>query len=435
MTPRARISGLEIVEQEGGLLIRDLATRTEHVLHPLTAFVWTHADGLTDVDGLAARATGALNAPITTDQVWAAIDVLTGARLLEDRIAPPAGVQRYARRDLLRTVAVGSAAAAAIGVATMPAAAQSNRASQESASKVAQEAAQKKAQEEKGKAADIKARQEDQKKAQESAEKAQHQAREDAQKAEHRAQENANKSQEQDIKSQHEAQNKSQHEAEGKQQSEQRGKNQNPFTDVVLEADWANVGDEFAPLAWERRGAHVHLVGMIEFAGTPEFATPREFIPCVEPDPNADPDSDELDMETMLIGQLPEGARPAATLAFSVASDAILGASEVLITGDGDILLVLDDETDDQLDAALGLLVPAIDPNAETKSSPEPQARACARRLLRRRRRLLRAQRQRQRRLLRKRAQQARRRCIDGQEVLLTGPSEISFSGISFRAK
>jgi hypothetical protein len=36
---------------------------------------------------------------------------------------------------------------------------------------------------------------------------------------------------------------------------------------------------------------------------------------------------------------------------------------------------------------------------------------------------------------LRKRAQQARRRCSDGQEVLLSGPSEISFSGISFRVK
>jgi hypothetical protein len=92
MTPRARISGLEIVEQEGGLLIRDLATRTEHVLHPLTAFVWTHADGLTDVDGLAARATGALNAPITTDQVWAAIDVLTGARLLGLPLRPACNV-------------------------------------------------------------------------------------------------------------------------------------------------------------------------------------------------------------------------------------------------------------------------------------------------------------------------------------------------------
>ncbi|MGE0040509.1 MAG: hypothetical protein AB7V01_04935, partial [Vicinamibacterales bacterium] len=120
MNPRARISGLTVVEQDGGLLIRDADRNVEHSLHPLTAFVWKLADGETPVPEIAGRVREALGDDVTDAQVWAAIDVLTGAGLLEQRIAPPAATERLGRRDLLRQVAAGTVAAAAVGALAVP---------------------------------------------------------------------------------------------------------------------------------------------------------------------------------------------------------------------------------------------------------------------------------------------------------------------------
>ena len=419
MTPRARTTGLDVADHDGGLRIRDRATDSEHILHPLTAFVWKHADGDTRVEDLAARATAAFNSPVTEDHVWAAIDVLTGARLLEDRIAPPAGAQRLARRDLLRTVAVGSAAAAAVGAVALPAHAQSSS-----------EVRGKQAAEQQAKEAQNKVAKENEQKFREK--------QEDAAKQQHQEQVAKQHARESDAKSQHEEASKS--------AREEASKNQNPYTEVILEADWAHFGEGFAPLAWERRGPHVHLIGLVEFTGEPDLTTPPEpdIIPCVEPDPTAqppDPDHDQFDQETILIGRLPEGARPPATLCFAVASDTLIGSSEVQITADGEILLVLEDENDDQLDDALDAAgdppgeigAKLLETDQQKEVDPRQTARCLRRKLLRKRRRHLRMKRARQRRLLRKRAKLARRRCSDGKEVFLTGPSEISLAGISFR--
>lgn len=419
MIPRARTSGLEVVAHAEGLLLRDTASNREHTLHPLTAFVWQHADGARGVPELARLATSALGDFVSDEQVWAAVDVLTGAQLMESRVAPPAGVQRLGRRDLLRSVAVGSAAAAAIGAVSVRTA---DAAPGEEAAKLAQkqESLRKVAQEDARKIAE-------QQRAEEAAKRA---AQESRNKVEQQAKENAQKqSQEQDVKQQQEQQAKKQaaREQETKQAQEEKSKSQNPFAELELTDDWANLGEGFAPLSWERRGSHVSLLGLIEFIGEPEFSEPpdpnleQSLAATVDADP-PDPDSDDFEIETMLLGTLPAGARPPQTLVFSVASDTLIGTSEVHITADGEILLVLDDENDDQLDDAAGI------------KSPEGDANRCRRRLLRRRRQKLRRQLRQRRRMLRRRARQARRRC-DGQEVFLTGPSEISLAGITFRVK
>lgn len=151
MHPRARIEHLHVVEHQGGLLIRDTRTGSEHELQPLAACVWKNADGSTSVDDLAALARTQFGPVVDLDQVWAALDSLSGAQLLESRIAPPAGAQRVGRRTLLRQVASGSVAAAALGAfATSAGAAQgagpAGRAGAEQAQKagaLAQEQAQK----------------------------------------------------------------------------------------------------------------------------------------------------------------------------------------------------------------------------------------------------------------------------------------------------
>lgn len=151
MHPRARIAGITVIERDGGLLIHDTERHVEHHLHPLTAFVWKHADGQSTVPEITARVRAVLGDDVTEPHVWAAIDVLTGARLLEGRVAPPAGVERFNRRDLLRQVAVGTVAAAAVGAVMVPEASAADKKkykgaaaqAQESASKVAAEHAQK----------------------------------------------------------------------------------------------------------------------------------------------------------------------------------------------------------------------------------------------------------------------------------------------------
>lgn len=143
MKPRARIHDLRVVEHEGGLFIHDLQRGVEHSLHPLTACVWKHADGETTVAEIGDRVRDVLGPDVTDEHVWAAVDVLTGADLLEARIAPPAATERVHRRDLLRRVATGTVAAAAVGAIAAGKAEAAPEASKESAQKLASEQAQK----------------------------------------------------------------------------------------------------------------------------------------------------------------------------------------------------------------------------------------------------------------------------------------------------
>ena len=122
MLPRARIAGLVVTETAEGLHIHDTERQHTHTLHPLAALVWKHADGRTSVSELTAMAREQVGPDITDETIWSAIDSLTEANLLEGRLAPPSGAQRVGRRDLIRRVAVGSMAAAAIGAVMAPSA-------------------------------------------------------------------------------------------------------------------------------------------------------------------------------------------------------------------------------------------------------------------------------------------------------------------------
>ncbi|MDE3154833.1 MAG: PqqD family protein [Acidobacteriota bacterium] len=115
MYPHARIDGLEVTERESGLHVYDRTREEVYHLHPLTAFVWKQADGRTSVADLAARAAEDLGTPVDEAMIWSALDKLSEAGLLRARLAPPSAPKQVNRRALMRRVAVGSVAAAALG--------------------------------------------------------------------------------------------------------------------------------------------------------------------------------------------------------------------------------------------------------------------------------------------------------------------------------
>lgn len=83
-----------------------------HEAPPVTFAVWRAADGRTEVSGLldAARA---VDPTATTTQIWAALDALADAGLLESRAAPPASVG-LDRRTAIRTLAVAAGSVLAL---------------------------------------------------------------------------------------------------------------------------------------------------------------------------------------------------------------------------------------------------------------------------------------------------------------------------------
>jgi hypothetical protein len=105
MKPQAG-NGRFDTRQEGEVVVLvDRASRQEIQLDPVAGAVWLRADGTLDVQQLAAVVSRDLDALVGEPEVWAALDALGDARLLEGRTAPPAD-SSLSRRFLL-----GSAAA------------------------------------------------------------------------------------------------------------------------------------------------------------------------------------------------------------------------------------------------------------------------------------------------------------------------------------
>ena len=109
MHPRARTTDIETTRIEDELHILDVTTGVAHRLHPMTACVWRHADGTRTVADLLAVVQAEQAPKADEEAIWLALDALADADLLEERIAPPAGLRRISRRDLIkRAAAVGA---------------------------------------------------------------------------------------------------------------------------------------------------------------------------------------------------------------------------------------------------------------------------------------------------------------------------------------
>jgi Coenzyme PQQ synthesis protein D (PqqD) len=108
LTARARRQGLVVQELPDELLMYDLKRHKAHCLNRTAAFVWNHCDGRTTVDELARLMETEWHTPVSEDAVWLALDKLSKAELLEERIVLPAEKAGISRRSAVRRLGFGA---------------------------------------------------------------------------------------------------------------------------------------------------------------------------------------------------------------------------------------------------------------------------------------------------------------------------------------
>lgn len=104
--PKARTDSLATEAVGNTVVMVDARSGMAYELHPLTAFVWHHANGERSVADLVHLARSGGFADADTDAVWRALDALGSADLLLKMAAPPVGPQRLDRRALLQRISV-----------------------------------------------------------------------------------------------------------------------------------------------------------------------------------------------------------------------------------------------------------------------------------------------------------------------------------------
>ena len=97
------------------LCLYDWQRKEVHALNPTAATVWQLCDGQTSPQQMAGQLRGDLNAEQAEALVWASLEQLRKANLLEGEVAKPDGRPILTRRQMLKVL--GSAAA---GAALLP---------------------------------------------------------------------------------------------------------------------------------------------------------------------------------------------------------------------------------------------------------------------------------------------------------------------------
>ena len=106
MLPRARQDRLVVQELADEVLVYDLDRHKAHCLNRTAALVWRHCDGRTPVAEMASVLERELKCPVDQAVVWMAVERLARARLLQDRVTPPAGASHISRREAVRRLAL-----------------------------------------------------------------------------------------------------------------------------------------------------------------------------------------------------------------------------------------------------------------------------------------------------------------------------------------
>ena len=105
ITPQAKTSGVVVEQLAEEVLVYDLERDRAHCLNPAAARVWEKCDGKHTVTEIGAY--------VGNEEVaWMAIEELSRAGLLEEKIKRPAVGGGMSRREVIKRIAV----AAAIGV-------------------------------------------------------------------------------------------------------------------------------------------------------------------------------------------------------------------------------------------------------------------------------------------------------------------------------
>ncbi|HZQ10869.1 MAG TPA: PqqD family protein [Anaerolineae bacterium] len=111
-SPRSRHQDLVVEHVRDEILIYDLERDQASCLNRTAALVWQHADGKTSVSEIAEQVARDLNAPVSVQVVWYALDQLSKKNLLQERAVIPPEYTHLTRRDfLVKAGLVGAAVA------------------------------------------------------------------------------------------------------------------------------------------------------------------------------------------------------------------------------------------------------------------------------------------------------------------------------------
>lgn len=104
LLPRARRKDLVVEVLPDESLVYDLKRDKAHCLNPTAALVWSHCDGETSVEEMAALLDTELGVPADNSVVWMALHRLGRENLLEDPVELPEEAATYSRREMMRTL-------------------------------------------------------------------------------------------------------------------------------------------------------------------------------------------------------------------------------------------------------------------------------------------------------------------------------------------
>src|SRR5260370_155503 len=112
MQPKAIRNDEMVRGTDGFLRLEIVDAGREFVLDPLAELIWDLCDGSRNIEALAQAAGQAYERVVYMEEVFAALDFLADAGLIEQRVAPPVGEGNVSRRALLVGIApaVGTAA-------------------------------------------------------------------------------------------------------------------------------------------------------------------------------------------------------------------------------------------------------------------------------------------------------------------------------------
>lgn len=104
----ARDEELVIQDMPDEVLVYDLKTHKAHCLNGTAAFIWKRCDGKTSASQMAKLMEKQWRTPVSEDAVWFALDKLSKADLLQERITLPAAQSGMSRRSAVRRLGFGA---------------------------------------------------------------------------------------------------------------------------------------------------------------------------------------------------------------------------------------------------------------------------------------------------------------------------------------
>lgn len=104
----ARNEELVIQDLPEEVLVYDLKSHKAHCLNKTAAFIWKNCDGQKTAEEIAKMMEAEWRTPVTEDAVWFALNKLSKAELLQERIVLPEARAGMSRRSAMRRLGFGA---------------------------------------------------------------------------------------------------------------------------------------------------------------------------------------------------------------------------------------------------------------------------------------------------------------------------------------